>query len=109
MLLDCSFQSKTAKISSNDVSITWKKQNVTGTVYQYVNDAVQSQDQNSQFKNRSWLFPALISSGNASLFLSAVRMMDEGQYDCSVNAPGVFGTVKVNLRVGGKKTVFNSI
>ncbi|XP_062862326.1 V-set domain-containing T-cell activation inhibitor 1 [Trichomycterus rosablanca] len=100
VLLDCSFQTKTEKISTNDVSITWTKQNLSGTVYQYNKNAVQLQDQNSQFQDRSWLFPPSISTGNASLLLSSVRLMDEGLYDCSVNAPGVFGTVRIDLRVG---------
>ncbi|XP_027020638.2 V-set domain-containing T-cell activation inhibitor 1 isoform X1 [Tachysurus fulvidraco] len=99
VILDCKFQTKTTQVSS-DVSITWKKDGLTGVVYQYQNKADHLTDQNPLFKNRANLFQDTITKGNASLLLRTVRMEDEGVYHCSVTASGVTGTVSIHLRVG---------
>lgn len=102
LILDCKFQTKTSQVSS-DVSITWQKDGLAGVVYQYQNNAAHLQEQNPQFKNKVNLFPDNITTGNASLLMKTVRVEDEGVYHCSVTAPGVRGTVSIDLRVGGKK------
>ncbi|XP_076850463.1 V-set domain-containing T-cell activation inhibitor 1 isoform X2 [Brachyhypopomus gauderio] len=100
VLLDCTFQTSAGKGTPGSALITWVKEGLPGVVYQYQNNNPQLKDQNSQFHNRARLFPDVISTGNASLLLSTVTMKDAGVYSCAVSAPGVSGTVSMNLRVG---------
>uniref|UniRef100_A0A3B1IH34 V-set domain-containing T-cell activation inhibitor 1-like n=2 Tax=Astyanax mexicanus TaxID=7994 RepID=A0A3B1IH34_ASTMX len=99
VVLECKFRTKTGGDSSKDVFISWKKDGLSGLVYQYKNNAAQLQEQNSQFQNRVQLFPDAISGGNASLVLRSVRMEDAGVYRCTVGAPGVLSSVSIDLRV----------
>ncbi|XP_036417281.1 V-set domain-containing T-cell activation inhibitor 1 isoform X2 [Colossoma macropomum] len=99
VVLECRFLTKSGTDRSSDVLITWEKEGLTGLVYQYKNNAAQLQDQNAQFKDRAQLFTDAIAGGNASLLLRSVKMTDGGVYYCNVGAPGVWGRVRINLRV----------
>ncbi|KAL7865739.1 hypothetical protein SRHO_G00109860 [Serrasalmus rhombeus] len=99
VVLECKFLTKSGTDRSSDVFITWEKEGLTGLVYQYRNNAAQLQDQNTQFKDRAQLFTDAIAGGNASLLLRSVKMTDDGVYYCNVGAPGVWGRVRIDLRV----------
>ncbi|XP_042337676.1 V-set domain-containing T-cell activation inhibitor 1-like [Plectropomus leopardus] len=95
-LLSCYLN--TAENNLREVKVTWEKQDLTGLVYQYANGAPELTDQNSQFKERTQLFPDALLKGNASLLLRSVTSRDDGQYTCSISSSGGGGKVDIHLR-----------
>lgn len=100
-VIDCRFNTESSSGLTEDVSISWLKDGLSGVVYEYKNKAAQLQMQNTQFKDRAHLFPDVISTGNASLLLRSVKLEDDGVYRCSVSAGKLSGTTSINLRVAG--------
>nr|XP_019960897.1 PREDICTED: V-set domain-containing T-cell activation inhibitor 1-like [Paralichthys olivaceus] len=94
LLLSCYLLKQTV----TSVSVTWEKKGLSGVVYNYKNGAANLQDQSSQFKGRTQLFPEALATGNASLLIRKVRKGDEGEYTCSISSPEKGGTVNIHLR-----------
>ncbi|XP_071763723.2 V-set domain-containing T-cell activation inhibitor 1 [Centroberyx gerrardi] len=82
----------------SDVSITWRKEGLSGLVYQYQDGAANLRDQNPDFRGRTQLFTDAINKGNASLLLMRVRSSDDGVYSCSVSSSSGGGSVSIRLR-----------
>ncbi|KAM4608691.1 V-set domain-containing T-cell activation inhibitor 1 [Polymixia lowei] len=81
-----------------DMAITWKKEGLSGVVYQYQDGVTEFRNQHPDFQTRTHLFLDLIASGNASLLLRSVRTSDEGVYRCTVGTSIGGGSVEVHLR-----------
>ncbi|XP_072234625.1 CD276 antigen homolog [Leuresthes tenuis] len=73
-ILPCSFQ------GGSDVIIHWTPPN---HAYYFNQDQIRDQDQ--RFRGRTSLFQDQISSGNASLLLTGVKVQDQGRYECQTN------------------------
>ncbi|KAJ0070193.1 hypothetical protein NL108_002521 [Boleophthalmus pectinirostris] len=88
-------------IPLSQMSVTWMKSGVSGMVYQFKNGAVDLENQSPQFKGRAALSLVDLRTGNASLFLSAVRNEDQGVYTCTMSSSAGAGAVTVDLHAGG--------
>lgn len=97
-LLSC-YLPKGQTVALSRMSVTWTKSGVSGVVYELKNGAANLQNQNSQFSGRAELFPTKVQTGNASLFLTPVRIEDQGEYTCSISirSSSRGGTVSLNL------------
>ncbi|KAJ0060009.1 hypothetical protein NL108_018369, partial [Boleophthalmus pectinirostris] len=79
-VLPCRFK------SGLDIVIQWAKGPKDKTpVHSYYYGKNQFNHQNRNYKNRTSLFEEELSTGNASLRLSGVKVQDEGKYKCYVN------------------------
>ncbi|XP_020776081.2 V-set domain-containing T-cell activation inhibitor 1 [Boleophthalmus pectinirostris] len=87
-------------IPLSQMSVTWMKSGVSGMVYQFKNGAVDLENQSPQFKGRAALSLVDLRTGNASLFLSAVRNEDQGVYTCTMSSSAGAGAVTVDLHAG---------
>lgn len=95
-ILPCSFQ------SNGEVHIRWiqlraKKIPVVSFYSNQVQDRLQDQDR--RFRGRSSLFRDQISRGNASLFLTDVKVQDEGRYECFTESSGAKNLSFISLTV----------
>ncbi|KAJ0032972.1 hypothetical protein NQD34_000079 [Periophthalmus magnuspinnatus] len=93
-VLPCSFD------PGPDPVIHWTKDpdDIDTLVHHY--DHGQTQHQHQIFKGRTSLFEEELSTGNASLLLSGVKVQDEGRYKCFSNTFTTFNRViYVTLRV----------
>lgn len=107
-LLSCylSTASSSTQTSLTQVSVTWERTDLTNRlVYQFVNGAPSLVNQNSQFKDRTQLFPTELVSGNASLLLRKVMLSDQGVYTCTISSSGGGGKVNINLRTAGRMSL----
>uniref|UniRef100_A0A667ZAK5 V-set domain containing T cell activation inhibitor 1 n=1 Tax=Myripristis murdjan TaxID=586833 RepID=A0A667ZAK5_9TELE len=99
VLLSCYIRSSSeAGAQASIVAITWRKEGLSGLVYQYQNGAANLENQNLGFRGRTELLPDAITSGNASLLLRSVRKSDDGVYSCEVISSSGGGTVSIHLR-----------
>ncbi|XP_070771383.1 V-set domain-containing T-cell activation inhibitor 1 [Enoplosus armatus] len=97
-LLSCYLNTVSGQAKLTQMSVTWEKKELSGLVYKYEDGAPDLEDQNSQFKGRTQLFPRALVTGNASLLLRAVRSSDEGEYTCSISSSDAEGEVNIHLR-----------
>ncbi|XP_074551039.1 V-set domain-containing T-cell activation inhibitor 1 [Halichoeres trimaculatus] len=98
VILSCSLNVKLELAKLREVSVIWEKTNLGGIVHHYENGADELQDQNSQFKGRTKVFPEALGTGNASLLLRDVRKSDAGEYTCRITSSEAKGTVNIKLR-----------
>uniref|UniRef100_UPI0037E7875C CD276 antigen n=1 Tax=Semicossyphus pulcher TaxID=241346 RepID=UPI0037E7875C len=103
-LLPCSFQPSTGE------TIEWFRQNVV--VYKFERDNADDDDdddddedgskehfQNEQLAGRAFIFPHLISDGNATLILTRSNPKDRGTYRCHVHTSTGEHKAKVIVKV----------
>lgn len=100
VLLSCFLPEEAGQTS--DVSVTWRKEGLSGLVYKYENGAPDLGYQNPQYSNRTDLFPEAIGSGNVSLLLKSVRLSDGGEYSCTVSSSSGGGSLSIHLRAAGR-------
>uniref|UniRef100_A0A8C5PT97 Ig-like domain-containing protein n=1 Tax=Leptobrachium leishanense TaxID=445787 RepID=A0A8C5PT97_9ANUR len=86
--------------------ILWEKEGTTtGHVFKYENGKAVLSGQNADFKGRVSIFLNQLVSGNASLGVSDLRLLDEGTYKCTVSNSNGKGDSKLTLKVGGFSTI----
>ncbi|KAK7881534.1 hypothetical protein WMY93_029943 [Mugilogobius chulae] len=76
-VLPCSF-----KTGTKDPVINWSKTPGDIPVHSYYHGQNQPEHQHENFTGRTSLFEKELSTGNASLLLSEVKVQDEGRYVC---------------------------
>ncbi|MEQ2255300.1 hypothetical protein ILYODFUR_012487 [Ilyodon furcidens] len=82
-ILPCSFP------ADHDPVIHWTHLGAEESpVHSYYNSKEQVEDQNQNFRGRTSLFVDWVFSGNASLLLTGVKILDQGRYKCSTSAAG---------------------
>ncbi|XP_038145754.1 CD276 antigen [Cyprinodon tularosa] len=81
--LNCSF-SHTSPFNLSDVSIFWQLTDTKRSVHAFWMGQDQLKEQAENYANRTVLFPAQMTMGNASLLLRKVVVADEGSYTCFV-------------------------
>ncbi|KAK7888806.1 hypothetical protein WMY93_024366 [Mugilogobius chulae] len=90
-VLPCSFD------PGPDPVVHWTKDTTEDTpVHIYYRNQNQLLDQHQNYKGRTSLFEKLLSTGNASLLLSEVKVQDEGRYKCFTSS---FTTVSRHIYV----------
>ncbi|KAK7881532.1 hypothetical protein WMY93_029941 [Mugilogobius chulae] len=80
-VLPCSFDS-----GSEDPVINWSKIPGHIPVHSYYHGQNQPEHQHENFTGRTSLFEEELSTGNASLLLSEVKVQDEGTYECRTSS-----------------------
>lgn len=97
-VLPCSFQ------PGDEAVIHWIQQN-QNTVHSYYRNSDQLLLQDQSFRGRTSLFIDQISSGNASLQLTGVKVQDQGRYKCYTSTITGNKESFINLNVEGMKLV----
>ncbi|XP_007565129.1 programmed cell death 1 ligand 1-like isoform X1 [Poecilia formosa] len=91
-ILPCSFQ------PADGPAVRWTRLAAGGSaVHSYYDGRDQVQHQNQNFRGRTSLFVDQISSGNASLLLTGVKVQDQGRYVCNCSSSA--GTRLAFIRV----------
>ncbi|XP_047219902.1 CD276 antigen [Girardinichthys multiradiatus] len=81
--LNCSFN-QTGSFNLSDVSVFWQLTDTKRSVHGFSMERDQVIEQAEGYTNRTSLFPAELTMGNASLLLQRVVVADEGSYTCFV-------------------------
>ncbi|XP_077436642.1 V-set domain-containing T-cell activation inhibitor 1 [Vanacampus margaritifer] len=97
-MLSCFLPPDSEQITLQEVSVTWRKESLTGLVYRYEDGAESNGEQDSQYAGRVEIFSDVVVKGNASLLLRKVRRSDAGKYTCSLSHSGGSGKVNIILR-----------
>lgn len=104
VVLNCSFNvNPDSPFNFSDVSVFWQLTDTKRSVHGYWNEEDQLADQAESFTNRTSLFPAQLSLGNASLLLKRVMVADEGSYTCFVRVQE-YGRAALLLEVAGESS-----
>uniref|UniRef100_A0A3P8RW92 Ig-like domain-containing protein n=1 Tax=Amphiprion percula TaxID=161767 RepID=A0A3P8RW92_AMPPE len=97
-ILPCSFQVDT------DVIIHWFQLTAGDfCTHSYDDNQDQLEHQHQSFRNRTSLFKDQISTGNASLQLTGVKVQDEGTYQCCTSTMTENDNSFINVKVDGMK------
>ncbi|XP_028678999.1 CD276 antigen homolog [Erpetoichthys calabaricus] len=85
--LDCTFDP--SRTLADLLQIHWDRieRSLYKRVHSYHGGRDDLHEQDADFQDRTSLFPEDVSSGNASLLISSVRMADAGTYSCFVVYP----------------------
>ncbi|XP_077393275.1 V-set domain-containing T-cell activation inhibitor 1 [Festucalex cinctus] len=97
-MLSCFVLPDSEQSTLQEVSVTWRKESLTGLVYRYEDGAEINGEQDSQYAGRVEIFSDAVVKGNASLLLRKVRHSDAGEYTCSLSYSGGSGKVNIILR-----------
>ncbi|KAM4596621.1 CD276 antigen isoform 2-T2 [Fundulus diaphanus] len=81
--LNCSF-GHSSPFNLSDVAIFWQLTDTKGSIHAFWEGQDQLVEQLESYANRTSLFPAQLTTGNASLLLRRVAIADEGDYTCFV-------------------------
>ncbi|KAK5603377.1 hypothetical protein CRENBAI_008815 [Crenichthys baileyi] len=81
--LNCSFN-QAGSFNLSDVSVFWQLTDTKRSVHGFWMEQDQLTEQAEGYTNRTSLFPAELTKGNASLLLQRVVVADEGSYTCFV-------------------------
>ncbi|XP_015258861.1 PREDICTED: V-set domain-containing T-cell activation inhibitor 1-like [Cyprinodon variegatus] len=93
-VLPCSFQ------STSNPTIHWTHLTAEESlVHSYYDHKDQVEHQNQNFRGRTFLIGNQVSSGNASLLLTGVKIQDEGRYKCNISSPGGTKLFFINVTV----------
>uniref|UniRef100_A0A3Q2PKR6 CD276 molecule n=1 Tax=Fundulus heteroclitus TaxID=8078 RepID=A0A3Q2PKR6_FUNHE len=81
--LNCSFD-HSSPFNLSDVAVFWQLTDTKGSIHAFWKGQDQLVEQLESYANRTSLFPAQLTAGNASLLLRRVAIADEGDYTCFV-------------------------
>uniref|UniRef100_A0AAY4AJU7 Ig-like domain-containing protein n=1 Tax=Denticeps clupeoides TaxID=299321 RepID=A0AAY4AJU7_9TELE len=82
--------------------ITWQRLENNQVVHSFYYGQDQMNYQSQDYQNRTTLFNSQISSGNASLRLTDVRLQDAGRYLCSVSDSRGMDKAEVQVQYAGE-------
>lgn len=98
-VLNCTF-SGAKNFNLSELSIFWQLADTQRSVHAYFDKQDRLIDQDERFANRTSLFPAELTTGNASLLLRRVRVADEGTYTCFVKVD-TYSKDSMSMQVAG--------
>lgn len=102
-MLPCSSEGGTAVI------IHWNQLSAGNLfVHSFYEGSDQLAVQNQHFRGRTSLFSDQISSGNASLLLTGVKVQDEGRYKCYTSTDNGVKESFINLKMDGMRHTMHS-
>ncbi|XP_061698294.1 V-set domain-containing T-cell activation inhibitor 1 [Syngnathoides biaculeatus] len=101
-MLSCFLPTDNEQSTLKEVSVTWRKELLTGIVYRYEDGSESNTEQDSFYSGRVEIFSNVLVKGNASLLLRKVRRSDAGEYTCSLSHSGGSGNVNIVLRTAGE-------
>lgn len=98
--LHCTFNAS-SPVNLSELSVYWELADTKRSVHSFSAGRDQLTEQADAFANRTSLFNAQLSSGNASLLLRNVRIADDSVFSCFVSL-GTFGSGALVLQVAGE-------